>query len=169
MASVIIYLTFTKSEKRKSDSPEGSFSDFQQPWVPSITLIANFADVNMDVFLFQSENKVFLKHISLKLWCLVHSFKRIGTSGHVDIFAWPYQSVAFSSKPFLNTQLCVEPASGERLWKQPDQSEANMCLQFRGSEWEICWALVNSFVTRSLGGSSEQPCVFPEVEAINLI
>lgn len=106
MASVIIYLTFTKSgkkkKKRKSDAPVVSFSDFQQPRVPRITLIANFADVNMDVFLFRSENKVFLKHISLKIWCLVHTFKRTGTSGRVV----PPVSCFFLKALSKHTALC---------------------------------------------------------------
>ena len=142
LAPVIICPTFTKSEKkRKSDVPGASFSDFQQPWVPSITLIANFAGVNMDVFLFQSENKVFLKHISLKIWCLIHSFKRIGTSGQVDMFAWPSQSVAFSSEPFLkHTALCW--ACLRRVIVEAAGSVRGQHV-LRASEWKICWALVN--------------------------
>lgn len=144
-----------------------SFPDFQQPWVPSVTLIANFVGVIMGVFIFGSENKIFLKHTSLKIWCLVHSFKRIVTSGHVCL-TLPIS--CFFLKALSEThQLCVQHAWGEWLWKQPDQSEANMCLQTRGSEggYLLGFDPFVSFITCSLEGSSEKLCVFSEVEAIN--
>lgn len=119
-------LDFTKSQKkrRKADTVVtlSEFSYFQQPGAPSIAFIvfvANLVDVNIGIFVFESENSTSLKHLSLKIWCLMfhsktcHQFTQVPES----------TSHCYFFKVLSKRQkLCVKGAWEKWLREKPYQS-----------------------------------------------